>query len=219
MTNPGGLYRLGETYNCCIEGDLQENWTMFSFPMYEQLRDHTPEFEQMAASQTSRPDLNVRRPGSVAAQSFSGEMVSGNYFSTLGVSAAAGRMISPTDDQMGAPAVAVISYKAWTEKYGSDPSLVGSSVSINGIPMTLIGVAAPGFYGDRRESDPPDFWMPLALEPALNRENTLLRAPGTAWLYIMGRLRPGTKTEQASAHVTAEMQQFLVTPGKFNPQP
>ena len=113
----------------------------------------------------------------------------------------------------------MISYRAWQEKYGLDPSLVGSSVTINGIPMTLAGVAAPGFYGDRRESDPPDFWMPLSLEPALARENSMLRVPGVGWLYIIGRLRPGTTLEKVSAHVTAELQQFLGTPGNFHPQP
>src|SRR5947209_92834 len=177
IENPSALYRLGDTYNCCIEGDLLDNWTMFSFPAYEYLRDHTPEFTAMAAAQTSRPDLSVRRPGSQEAQSFSGELVTGNYFSTLGVRTAAGRLISPRDDQIGAPAVAVISYKAWQQKYGGDRSLVGSNLSINGIPTTLIGVAGPGFYGDRRESDPPDFWMQLSLEPVLNRENSIMRAP------------------------------------------
>jgi len=175
---------------------------MFSYPIYQYFSEHSPEFEQMTAAQTSRPDLSVRRPGATAAQSFSGEMVAGNYFGTLGLRAAAGRLISPGDDQTGAAPVAVISYKAWQEKYGADPSLVGSTLNINGFPMTLIGVAAPGFYGDRRESDPPDFWLPLALEPALNRENSILRAPATAWLYIFGRLKPGATRQQASAHLT-----------------
>jgi predicted permease len=219
VANPGGLYRLGDTYNCCIEGDLQEKWTMFSYPMYEYLREHTPEFDQMTAAQTSRPEMSVRRPGAPAAQSFSGEMVAGNYFSTLGVPAVAGRLISPADDQTGAAPVAVISYKAWQEKYGGDPSLVGSNVTINGIPMTLIGVAAPGFYGDRRESDPPDFWLPIALEPPLNRENSILHAPSTAWLYIFGRLKPGANAQQVSAHVTGELQTFIATQGHYAPEP
>jgi predicted permease len=219
VENPGGLYRLGDAYNCCIEGDMMENWTMFSFPAYEYLRDHTPEFTAMAASQTGRPDLSVRRQGAQEAQSFNGELVTGNYFSTLGVRAAAGRLISPQDDQIGAPAVAVISYKAWQEKYGGDPSLVGSSLSINGIPSTLIGVAGPGFYGDRRESDPPDFWMQLSLEPVLNRENSIIRSPSTSWLYVFGRLKPGSRPEQVSAHVTSEMQTFIEEQAHYIPTP
>ena len=213
------LYRLGDKYNCCVEGDLQENWSMFSYPMYEYLRDHTPEYEQLAASQTNRPNLSVRREGGGPAEPLSGELVSGNFFATLGVDAAAGRLISVDDDRTGAPAVAVISYRAWKEKYGANPALIGSNLTINGLPMTLIGVAAPGFYGDRRESDPPDIWIPLSLEPTMFRENSLLRMPGVGWLYVIGILRPGSNVAQVSAHVTSELQQFLGTPGNFKPEP
>ena len=212
VTNPGGLYRVGDEYNCCVQGSLQDNWSMFPYPLYQYLREHTPEYEQLAASQTNRPSLSVRRQGATAAESFPSELVSGNYFSTLGVSAFAGRLITPADDKEGAAPVAVISFHAWQEKYGQDQSLIGSSVTINGIPMTLVGIAAPGFYGDRRESNPPDFWMPLAIEPTLRRENSLLHMPATAWLYLIGRLHPGTQVSQVSAHMTAELQQYLSVP-------
>jgi len=215
VADPGGLYRVGDKYECCVEGDLQGDWTMFSYPQYLYLREHTPEFEQLAASQTNRPDLSVRRQGAATAEFFEGEMVSGNYFSTLGLRAFAGRMLSPEDDQAGAPPVTVMSYRAWQEKYGLDQSLIGSSVTINGTAMTLVGIASPGFYGDRRESDPPDFWMPLSVEPILHRENTLLRLPATAWLYLIGRLRPGTQISQVSAHMTGELQQFLSMPNNI----
>ena len=215
--NPGGLYRVGDKYNCCVEGDLQKDWTMFSYPLYEYLRDHTPEYEQLAASQTNRPDLSVRRQGGNAAETFSGELVSGNYFSVLQLRAAAGRLISPEDDRPGAPPVAVMSYRAWKQKYGLDSTMVGSSFTVNGIPMTLVGIAPPGFYGDRLESDPPDFWMPIAIEPTMKRENSLLHLPATAWLYLIGRLRPGANPAQVSAHMTAELRQFLSDPANISP--
>jgi predicted permease len=215
VADPGGLYRVGDRVECCVEGDLQGDWTMFSYPQYEYLRDHTPEFQQLAASQTNRPDLSVRRQGANSADSFSGELVSGNYFSTLGLRALAGRLITSTDDQMGAPPVAVMSSRAWQEKYGLDPSMVGGNVTINGIPMTLIGIAPEGFYGDRRESDPPDFWMPLSIEPDLRHENSLLRLPATSWLYLIGRLQPGTQLSQVSARMTGELQQFLSMPANM----
>ena len=212
VADPGGLYRVGDRYECCVEGDLQHDWTMFSYPQYEYLRDHTPEFEQLAASQTNRPDLSIRREGAHSADSFSGELVSGNYFSTLGVQAAAGRLIAPADDQTGAPPVAVMSYRAWQQKYGLDRAMIGSNITVNNLSMTLIGIASPGFFGDRLESDPPDFWMPLHIEPVLRRENSLLELPATAWLYLIGRLRPGTQLSQVSAHMTGELQQFLSMP-------
>jgi len=215
--NPSGLYRVGDKYECCVEGDLQKDWTMFSYPLYEYLRDHTPEYEQLAASETNRPDLSVRRQGSGAAETFSGELVSGNYFPVMQLQAAAGRLISPEDDRQGAPPVAVISYRAWKEKYGQDRTMVGSNLTINGIPMTLIGIAPPGFYGDRLESDPPDFWMPIAIEPTMKRENSLLHLPATAWLYLIGRLRPGAQPAEVSAHMTAELRQFLSDPTNISP--
>src|SRR5947209_10777175 len=135
VSNPSQLYKLGDEYNCCVEGDLQDNWSMFAYDFYEYARDHTSAFEQLAAAQTTRPDLTVRRASSNApADSLEGEFVSGNYFSALGVPAYAGRAIAPNDDKIGAPAVAVISYRAWQQKYGGDPSLVGASVMFDGIP-------------------------------------------------------------------------------------
>ncbi len=213
VANPSGLYRVGDKYECCVEGGLQDNWTIFSYPLYQYLREQTPEYEALAASQTSRPDLSVRRQGAQAAESFSGELVSGNYFSVLGLQPYTGRLVSENDDRAGAAPVAVMSYRAWEQKYGMDASLIGQSMTINGIPMTLVGVAPPGFYGDRRESDPPDFWMPISVEPELARENSMLHSPTTNWLYLIGRLRPGSSPEKVSAHLTTELRQYLQVPG------
>jgi predicted permease len=218
VADPGGLYLVGDKPDCCITGGFQENWTLFAYPLYQYLQEHTPEFAQLAAAQTNRPALSVRRQGAKSAENVAGELVSGNYFSTLGVQAAAGRLMTPADDRAGAPVVAVMSYRVWQEKYGMDRSLVGSSIVVNGIPMTLVGIAAAGFYGERRDSYPPDLWMPVFIEPLLNRENTMLRAPTTNWLYLIGRLRPGTDLAQVSTHMTAELQQYLSLPGNLGPE-
>jgi predicted permease len=216
VANPHQLYRVGDIYECCVEGSLQDDWTIFTYPLYQHLRDHTPQFESLAASQTNRPNLSVRREGSTAAgDSFRGEFVSGNFFSTLGVAPFVGRVISPQDDVAGAAPAVVMSYRAW-QHYGFDKSLPGSSLVINGVPITLVGIAPPGFFGDRLESDPPDFWMPLALEPTLARENTLLNQRDAAWLFAIGRLRPGVNPAEVSAQMTVELQQWLSTPGNLN---
>lgn len=213
VADPGGLYVLGDEYNCCTVGNLQGNWSIFSYRFYEEVRDHNSGFAQVAASQTNRPPLSMRRLGTDApAAVFRGELVSGNYFSTLGVSPYSGRLLSPNDDRAGAPAVAVMSYRAW-QKYGLDPSMVGRPISINGIPMTLIGIAPPGFFGDRLESDPPDFWMPISLEPQVSGDNSMIHMPSQAWLYIFGRLRPGAKPSQVQAELTAQLRRFYLTPG------
>jgi predicted permease len=218
VADPGGLTLLGDRVECCVEGGFQEDWVLFPYPLYQYFLEQTPEFAQLAAAQTNRPGLSVRTEGAPAAERMAGELVSGNYFSTMGVGAAAGRLITPSDDQPNAPIVAVMSYRAWQEKYGHNPAIIGRGITVNGIPATLVGIAAPGFYGERRDSYPPDLWMPLAMEPALHRENAMLRATRTSWLYLIGRLRPGTSLPQASAHVTAELQQYLSLPGHLQPE-
>ena len=90
----------------------------------------------------------MRRAGSAGLpETANGEYVSGNFFQTLGVSAWRGRLLVDADDREGAPPVAVMSFHAWQEKYGSDPSVVGSTYQINGHAFTIIGVAPAGFIG------------------------------------------------------------------------
>ncbi len=218
VENPHGLYRIGDKYECCVEGSFQDDWTMFPYPFYQQVKQNTPEFLDIAASQTNRPDLSVRREGSGTAESFTGELVSGNFFSVLGLKPFAGRLINTRDDQKGAPYVAVMSYRAWQLKYGMDGSIVGSNMMINGIPVTLIGIAPPGFYGDRKESDPPDFWMPIAMEPTLANERSFLEERAVSWLYLIGRLRAGAQPAQVSAHLTTELQQYLSRRENVSPE-
>ena len=151
----------------------------------------------------------MRPAGSSApAESFTGEFVSGNYFATLGLSAFAGRLIQPADDQPGAAAVAVISDRAWQQRFGGDRAVLGAPETMNGTPVTIVGVAPPGFFGDRLESDPPDFWLALNQEPIFARENTLLRATATAWLDVFGRLRADARPPAVAAQLTAELRQY-----------
>ena len=119
VAKPGELVRIGNEENCCVNGGLQDNWSLFSFEQYKQFKEHTPGFVELAAFQSGSSLLGVRRSGSgKAAESFRSEFVSGNYFSTFGIPAYAGRMLSPQDDTKGAPAVAVISFRTWQEKFG-----------------------------------------------------------------------------------------------------
>ena len=214
VADPAALFKLGDEYNCCVQGSFQNNWSMFPYPFYVELRDSVAAFDQLAAAQTNRPSLSVRRSGwDAVAESLRGELVSGNYFATFGLGASAGRLISPPDDAPAAPPVAVVSYRTWQERYGSDPSIVGSTLTVNGLPVTVVGIAPPGFFGDRLDAYPPELWMPLAIEPTLARENSLLRAQTTSWLYVIGRLRPGANPSQVQAQLTTALRQYLSTPG------
>ena len=217
VPDPGQLYRLGDNNNCCVMTGTQNDgsFVLYSYPLYENLRDHTPEFSQLTAFESYLAALSVRRVGAAgAAEPYKGEFVSGNYFTMLGVSAFAGRMLAPGDDSAGAPPVAVMNYHTWRQHFGLDPSVVGSTFNINGRPYLVVGVTPPAFYGDTLRSDPPDFWLPLALEP-----NGRLQRSDLEWLYLMGRLKSGETPGQAQARLTAELQQWLWSTGSADATP
>ena len=167
---------------------------MFSFPLYERLKAETPEFEQVAAFQAGGARVSVRREGvDTAARPLRSEFVTGNYFTTLGVGAFGGRVLTPDDDKPSAPPVVVLSHHVWQGAYGGDTSVVGSTFVVEGHPFTVIGVAPPGFFGDTLRSDPPDLWIPLQQEPLIDGDSALLRQPVSAmaardWPVAAGRL-------------------------------
>jgi len=211
VKDPSALYRLGShEVNCCVIGGLQDNWDDFSYPLYLKIKEGTPEFEELAALQAGLSDASTRRDGDNSpARPLSMEYVSGNYFDMFGVGPALGRMLHPPDDKEGAPPAAVMSYRAWQNYFASDPSVVGSTFSINGAHFTVVGIAAPQFFGDRLTETPPDFWMPLATEPAEAGAQSFLKKSDLHWLYLIGRLKPGVSPAQVEAKVTVELQQWL----------
>jgi len=206
VANSKQLYRLGDNNNCCVMVGTQDggSFVLYSYPLYEHLRDQTPEFSELAAFASYVSDLSVRRETDTAAQPYRGEFVSGNYFAMLGAGSFAGRLLMPADDTSGAPRAAVMNYHTWQRRFGADRSLIGSTVNINGVPYTITGVTSPEFYGDTLRSDPPDFWLPLAVNP-----DRWLFGAEPEWLYLMGRLRPEAASEQVQARLTVELQQWL----------
>lgn len=210
VSDPSRLYRVGEGDDCCVEGGPQDNWGMFSYPLYQRLKRETPEFEEVTAFQAGRWRVAVRRQGvETIARPVRSEYVSGTFFSTLGVRAFGGRLFGSEDDQPSAPPVAVISHRLWQTAYASDPTVVGSTFVIEGHPMTIIGVAPPGFFGETLESDPPEIWVPLEQEPVINADGSLLRQPVSAWLRMIGRLRPGASITGMAPRLTSVLRQWL----------
>lgn len=211
VKDPGSLYRLGsKDPDCCVTTGLQSVWDDFSYALYKRIQSQTSEFTDLAAVQTGPGIMTVRRAGDTGpARPLYSEYVSGNYFTMFGLQAAAGRLIAPSDDQSNAAPVAVMSYRAWQDYFASDPSVVGASFSLNGTALTVIGIAPASFFGDRLSDSPPDFWLPLATEPAMARGTSLLQAASEHWLYLLGRLRSGTSPDQVQAKVTLELQQWL----------
>lgn len=210
VSDPGRLYRIGDGDDCCVEGSPQDRWGMFSFPLYERFQANAPEFEEIAAFQAAPNRASVRRQGvETAARALRSEYVTGTYFSTLGVAAFGGRLFTPDDDKPAAPPVTVLSHHAWQTVYGGDTALVGSSLVIDGHPFTVIGVAPPGFFGETLRSDPPDLWIPLQQEPMITGEQSLLHQPITAFLRVIGRLRPGTSVEGVAPRLTGVLRNWM----------
>jgi predicted permease len=215
VSHPEQLYRVGEGESyCCEWGGLQGSWGTFDYPFYKHLRDTDDSFQQIAAFSGNTPTFTIRRPESTAgAQTIDGEYVSGNYFSTLGIGAEQGRLISPFDDQENSPAIAVMSDRAWRNQYGAAPSIVGTKLLVNELQVTIVGVAPPGFFGDRLAQSPPELWIPLSQQPAFegNGRKSLLYSSGDAWLYVIGRVKAGQSPAAVQSKLTGELQQWLST--------
>ena len=211
VSEPARLYRIGDGDDCCVEGGPQDRWGMFSFPLFERLKESTPEFEELTAFQAGGGRLSVRRERvDVAARPLRSEYVTGNYFTTLGIGAFGGRMLTPDDDRPAASPVVVLSHHAWQTIYGGDTSIVGATLVIEGHPFTAIGVAPPGFFGETLRGNPPDLWIPLQQEPLLAGEGTLLRQPVSAWLRAIGRLKPGATTDGMGPRLTELLHNWLL---------
>ena len=217
VTKPEELWRIGDKVRCCNWGGYTQgedgDFSLFSWEAYKNFRAQTPEFVDLAALQAGNAALGIRRAGSQAQTDHrNGEYVSGNFFRTFGVNPWIGRLMTDTDDEEGAPAVAVMSYHIWREKYGSDPSVVGTSYEINGHPFTVIGVAAPGFYGAKLSGwGMPDFWLPVTKEPLIDGDTARLKRPNGNFLDLIGRVRPGVDPKSLEAKLKVEFHNWLAS--------
>jgi predicted permease len=210
VVDPGSLYRIGDGPDCCIEGSTQGDWGFYSYDFYRRMQQNTPEFSSLAAFQAGGYTFGVRRGQTDrVAKPLREEMVSGNYFSTFGLGAFAGRTITPADDQPNSPPVAMLSYRTWQQQYGSDPSIIGSTFILSDHPVTIIGITPPGFFGETLRSDPPDLWIPINQEPVFVGSNSMLHR-FQAWLRVIGRLRPGASVNTTGPRMTALLRQWLV---------
>ncbi len=215
VTRPNELWRIGDKTRCCNWGGYTQNgdFALFSWEAYQYFRAHTPEFVDLAALQAGNSNLGVRRAGSQApVDTRNGEFVSGNFFRTFGVQPWIGRLFTDDDDREGAPSVAVMSYRIWHDKYGSDPSVIGAGYQINGHPFTVIGVAAPGFFGAKvAAGGMPDFWLPLTSEITLSTTQPRLKRANSNFLDVIGRVRPDVNPKSLEAKLRVELYDWLAS--------
>jgi predicted permease len=211
VADPARIVRLGDGDNCCVLGGVQgAKISMYSYDLYRTLRDQTPELEDVAAFQGGASKVGMRRSGSTVSDPVVTQFVSGNYFSLWGLHAYTGRLLTPADDSRSAPPAAVMSYRLWREHYGADPAVIGSTYVISGSPFTIVGITPPGFFGGMFRPDPPDVWIPLATEPAVNGQNALLDRKYNHWLYVFGRLKPGVTVASVEPKARNTLRQWLL---------
>jgi len=170
----------------------------FSYPMFEQIHQERNIFSAVSAF-TGSNQLHVTANGRVSTAT--GQLVSGDFFSTLGVRAIMGRTLEPVDDVLGAQPAAVLSYGFWQNRFGGDPSMVGKSVLLENTPFTVVGVAVPGFSGVD-PGLPTDTWTPVSSQALIAPHLPRTTALNSLWIEILARLNPDVSTSQAQSALT-----------------
>jgi macrolide transport system ATP-binding/permease protein len=211
VVDPKTLIRLGDRDDCCVNGGWNDegDYSLFATDTYSMFKKSLPEFEELAAMESGyawRP-ITVRRAGpQTVAKSVMATFVSGNYFRVFGLSAAAGRLFADNDDQKGAPVTAVMSYDAWQQDYQGNPSVVGSAFYINTKAAIVIGIAPKGFYGDRIDTNPPKYFLPMnSMDQVIGAP--YFNDPDSQWAYIIGRIKPGTSLPALQAKASTLLKQ------------
>jgi predicted permease len=178
-----------------IGGSTRGYENSFSYPMYADLRDSSDAFTGIAAQFQSVVDVAHKGP----AQRATAELVSGNYFSVLGVTAVIGRTLTPADDKLaGGEPYVVLSYDYWQKRFGGSPSAWNGTIDVNGHPMTVVGVAERGFQGLEMLS-PADVFVPLAMKTVVTPTWDDMHRRNSIWLKIFARLKPGVSYAAAQS--------------------
>jgi predicted permease len=175
--------------------------TMVSYLDYADLRDRNRSFDGLVAASYAK--FGFSPDASTLPRMKFGYFVSGNFFQVLGVQPALGRAFRPDEDQVeGRDAVVVLGHDFWVSQYDASPSVLGSSMRLNGIAFTVIGVAPEHFTGIDLVMRPTLF-VPLAMSPRMGLRNTLLKDRDAGGLFVKGRLKPGVSLDQARADIEA----------------
>ncbi|HYX00347.1 MAG TPA: ABC transporter permease, partial [Candidatus Elarobacter sp.] len=185
------------------------NWggNAISHPMFRDFRDHNDVFSDMFCRFPTSASLSIGQQ----AERVSVELVSGTYFSTLGIVPAIGRILTPEDDQVpsGHPFV-VLNYNFWKTRFAGDPQIVGKTLTLNNYKMTVVGVAQARFDGVELGFSPKVF-IPIMMEPQIivfNPED-MLKERRNRWVNAFGRLKPGVSQQQAKAALQPFMHSML----------
>jgi predicted permease len=176
-----------------------------SYPMYQDLRDRNPVFNGMMCRNRQNYTLSFGAQSEV----ISGELVSGNYFPLLGLHAAAGRLFTASDDlREGANPYAVISYAYWQARFAGDPHAIGQRILVNNYPITIVGIAQPGFDG-MDPGLPVQMFIPVSMAASVRPGLENMWDRRQRWVNVYGRLKAGETPEQAKAGLQPLFHQII----------
>jgi predicted permease len=229
VREPGRLVLInrtaGESISAVNSDNGSDNDAPFPYPTFEEFRAHNQVFSTLFGFVSlGRANVNIDGQANLA----EGELITGDYFSGLGVSPILGRAISNEDAKPGAPRIAIISYGYWSSHFGNNPAALGKGIAVNGVPLTIVGVAPPEFFG-LQPGRAIDLWIPLADEAGLLPYGMTStpgnRPPFTSrdwwWLLLMGRLKSHVTEREAASQIDLLFQQSataeLKTPRKPGP--
>ena len=209
VNDPQQLAVVGDPTRASSRSNGTPRMDVFSYPLYKELRDHASVFEGLCAAATDHHIEVDSGNALLPDQKINGRMVSGNYFTVLGMQPAAGHLIAEADDTAeNANPVVVLSYNYWQRKFAGSLSIINQDIRLNGFPFTVIGVAPRGFDGDV-VGEPMALFVPLSMQPQIVRGRHWRNNGNASWLSLIGRLKPGTSLAQAEANVNVVFQQAL----------
>jgi predicted permease len=209
VNDPQQLAVVGDPTRASSRSNGTPRMDVFSYPLYKELRDHASVFEGLCAAATDHHIEVDSGNALLPNQKINGRMVSGNYFTVLGMQPAAGHLIAEADDTAeNANPVVVLSYSYWQRKFAGSLSIINQDIRLNGFPFTVIGVAPRGFGGDV-VGEPMALFVPLSMQPQIVRGRHWRNNGNASWLSLIGRLKPGTSLAQAEANVNVVFQQAL----------
>jgi predicted permease len=180
-------------------------WSSFPYQTYTRFREQQSALSDVFAFGTLSLNVNAFGQADVA----SGQAVSGNYYTALGVPAVIGRTLVDDDDDAAAPPVAVITHRYWQTRFGGDPAVIGKQINLNNHAFTIVGVTPPGFNGTMNVGSSQEITVPLASESRLMAERSRMKN-NMWWLRLMGRLKPGATPEEAQSQLSGAFQQSIL---------
>jgi predicted permease len=210
VRNPDGLVRIrwgGENHMVNDSSDYgstpnlpsgQPVHTTFSYPMLEHFRSANQTLTDLAGTRPKPVTLTIDD----RAETGTALLATGNYFEMLGVGARVGRTLTADDDRPSAPPVAVLSYRYWQLRFAGSDDVIGRTIRVNTIPVTIVGVAPQEFIGTQGlTSQLQNIVLPLKLDDALSSDPPRINDATNWWVQVIGRLKPGVEVEQVRGNL------------------